>query len=1047
MENMNESPQVLIVEASAGSGKTYCLARHYLKLLLNKDSHPKQIENILAITFTNKATREMKERILKFLREIALDEFSDPAQEIDILSGLELSKKEAQARALQLMDYIIANYNFFQVKTIDSFVNMILLGCAYQMGLSANFEIREDREDYLALSLDDCIEQANRNKSVQKIFNDFLEQYIYLEGKNSWLPKNDILDLLSAMFYHANIYGGTFGKFDLSGLNLYKEKQELIKLFKKLLKNDPKGLNGTFRNSLAKFIGNNDEVFDFSDIASRKGFLKDELPMNKGQVAPIEAEKLWAKIRSNIVFLSEKEARAYFNCYIDIFELVYRVFRSYAKKDDVLFLEELNQQAHSLIQQNGVTVPELYYHIATRLRHYLIDEFQDTSFLQWRNLYLMVEEAISTGGTLFYVGDKKQAIFRFRGGEVALFQAVKKEFSRYVKPDFLKVNYRSAREIIEFNNNIFSQENLLRFLKDQQVAVNNELKYFTQEDMEDILSVFSGPKQEFVRVEPGVVKVELVECPGLDERNELVKEKVLTLIDEVTGAGRFNKKDITILCRGNNEVELVSTWLIEKNIPVESEKTMNIKNNKFIKELICLLKFLNSPIDNLSFVSFILGDIFLRASKLERQKIEAFLFGLRDKLSNEGFYIYREFRRKYQGIWTQFLDEFFKEVGYIGLYELIVDILNRYNVLANFPDQQGFFMHFLQIIKDSEDEYPGISDFLEHFDEIDVAKLFVNSSGADAVKVMTIHKAKGLGFEVVIIPFLYLDINDLGSQTKSGKVSYVVEDRGKSLALLRLDKKYAKLSPEIRQAYQEEYKKEFIDELNAIYVALTRPKSELYVYIPHGMRAVNNVARFLIPQGYVSPDRPEVRKKDTKEDLSTLLIPAPRYWKWNDFLKEEFGDERLLKKREAVLTGKIMHEILAAIGNLSEVDKEEALQQGLSRARDLFPVISDFSRYEAAVRKALDAESLRQFFSPLAAEVYREKEVVDSLGRTKRIDRLIVWEKEAWVVDYKTREELTLDYREQVETYKAIIKELYPKHIVKGFLIYLEDLKAEEVNG
>jgi ATP-dependent exoDNAse (exonuclease V) beta subunit len=1046
---MNESPQVLIVEASAGSGKTYCLAKHYLKLLLNKDSYPKQIENILAITFTNKATRQMKERILEFLKEIALDEFSDSGREKDILSGIALSKKEAQAKAIQLMDYIIANYNFFQVKTIDSFVNMLLLGCAYQLGLSANFEIREDRDDYLNLSLDTCIEQANHDKSVQKIFKDFLTQYIYLEGKNSWFPKKDILDLLSAMFYHANIYGGSFRKFDLAGLNLYQEKQGLIELFQKLLKNAPPGLNGTFRNSLVKFLEDNEEIFDFGDIAGRKGFLKDELPMNKEELVPLEVKKLWAQIRSKTVELSEKEARAYFNCYIDIFELVYRAFRSYAKKDDVLFLEELNQQAHSLIRQNGLTVPELYYHIATRLKAFLIDEFQDTSGLQWRNLFAMVEEAISTGGTLFYVGDKKQAIFRFRGGEVALFEVIKKEFSRYVKPDSIKVNYRSVKEIVEFNNNIFSQENLLRFLNDQQdeAALNNELKYFSREDMDEILAVFSAPEQECARAEHGLVKVESVDCLSQQERDELTKLKVLTLIDEITGSGRFNKKDITILCRGNKEVELASTWLIEKNIPVESEKTLNIRNNKFIKELLCLLRFLNSPIDNLSFAAFILGDIFLKASQLKRQEIEEFLFGLKGKLAEQGFYIYREFRRKYQDIWRQLLEEFFQEVGYLGLYELLIDILSRFKALVNFPNQQGFFMHFLQIIKDSEDEYPGISDFLEHFEEIDVARLFVNSSGADAVKVMTIHKAKGLGFEVVIVPFLYLDINDLGSQTKRGRVSYVVEEGSQGLSLLRLDRKYAQLSPEIRRAFQEEYKKEFIDELNTIYVALTRPKSELYVFIPHGIRMINNVARFLIPQGYAGSAEPPAHKKEAKEDISTLPIPAPRYWKWSDFLKEEFGDARTLKKREALLAGEVLHEVLAAIGNLARMDKEEALQQGLSRVKDLFPGVSDFSSSEAVIRKALDAENLKQFFYVSGAAVYREKEVVDSLGITKRIDRLIIKEKEAWVVDYKTREELVPDYSKQVEAYKAIIKDLYPKHIVRGFLVYLEDLKVEEVDA
>jgi ATP-dependent exoDNAse (exonuclease V) beta subunit len=631
---------------------------------------------------------------------------------------------------------------------------------------------------------------------------------------------------------------------------------------------------------------------------------------------------------------------------------------------------------------------------------------------------------------------------------VVLFEKIRQDFKKYADSDFLKNNFRSAMEIVEFNNFTFSQENLRRFLNEQQEAVNNELKYFSPQDIQEILAAFSGPRQGYPQDKHGLVRVELLECPGIDERNELIKEKVLALIAELNSPGRFAKKEITFLCRSNKDVELVSTWLIEKNIPVESEKTLNIKNNKFIKELIALLRFLNSPIDNLSFAAFILGDIFLKAAKLNKPQIEEFLFGLRQKLTDEeGFYIYREFRKKYPEVWEQFLEASFSAVGYIGLYELLVDILTRFRVFENFPDQQGFFMHFLEIIRDSEEEYPGIFDFLDYFEEINETKLFVNSSAADAVKVMTIHKAKGLGFEVVIIPFLYLDINDLGSQTQRGRVSYVVEEEKGGLALLRLDKKYARLSPEILRRYRQEYKKEFSDELNAIYVALTRAKSELYIFVPHGMRAVNNVARFIFPQAYFVSGQTQARQKAVQAESASLLIEPPQYCKWNEFLQEEFSDQRLLEKRAALLTGKVLHEILAAIGNLAVADKEQSLQQGLSRARDLFPEISDFSAHEAMVRRVLAAEELKQFFYLAGAEVFQEKEVVDRLGITKRIDRLIIREKEAWVVDYKTRQEPQLDYRQQVEEYKAIIKELCPKHVVKGFLIYLDELKVEEVNG
>ncbi|MFA5145472.1 MAG: UvrD-helicase domain-containing protein [Candidatus Omnitrophota bacterium] len=1044
-------PRVYATDASAGSGKTYALATHYIRLLLDNSSIPRQIENILAITFTNKAAREMKERILELLKKIALDKFTDPTEEARLLSGLSIDKKKACVKASELMDYIIQNYNYFQVKTIDSFINMILLGCAYRLNLSANFKIKDNRQDYLAYSVDECIDRAGYDKQVRKAFDNFLKQYIYLKERSSWFPKADILGLMGSLFYYSNIYGAGFKKFDLKGEDIFKGKQEVLKLYRSLYEKLPDNVHGRFRNLIRDFLGEHKEAFDFAEITSKKTLMQETVPVTKGSpVVPAAIEKLWSRIRQRNSELAEEEALSLFNCYIDIFDLVYEVFRKAASRDDVLFLEELNQQAYSLISENGITVPELYYQLAIRLRHFLIDEFQDTSVLQWRNLFPMIEETLSTGGSFFYVGDKKQAIFRFRGGEASLFNSIKKDFAAYVSGDSLKTNYRSQKEIVEFNNAVFGKENLEKFLAAQQPE-DNQLKRFNQDDIKEIVEVFSGSRQEYKKDgkhEDGYVNIGLIEAADKELRDERIRERLLSLMDDFKQEARFSLRDIAVLCRDNSEVELVSGWLIEGNIPVESDKTLNIKNNILIKELTAFLMFLNSPIDNLSFSSFILGDMFLKASGMDIERIEDFLFEIKEKLSrDQGCYIYREFKKAFPDAWDNFIEPFFKRIGFVGLYELTIDIYKKFGVFRHFPGQQGFFMHFLQLIKDSEEECQGISDFLEYFQALDNYRLYVNSSDTEAVKVTTIHKAKGLGFGTVVIPFFELDINYLGERDMKTKVSYTIERTGQGISLLRLDKKYALLSSRIYEAYTREYKKAFIDELNTLYVSLTRAKNELYVFIPFGMERANNIARLLIPEERLKQGSKRSYVSLPIRDVSSLFIEPPEYRDWNSLLKDEFQDIDTVKNRRNVMRGEALHGILASIGNLTQEDKEKSIEEGLGKARSLFPSFEDWPGLERIVRNLLAQEAAGRFFYVTDGLVYREKDVIDRFGITKRIDRLIIKETEIWIIDYKTKQEGAADYKEQLGAYKGIIKEIYPGKTVKCYLVFLEEAKVEEING
>ena len=306
--------------------------------------------------------------------------------------------------------------------------------------------------------------------------------------------------------------------------------------------------------------------------------------MNKGgRNHSASLERLWRKITSEIRDLCLFEARSMFNPYVVLFERVLSSFGQLSRRDDVLFLEELNRKAALLFEDNLVTVEELYFRLAARFQHYLIDEFQDTSLSQWRNLALMVEEALAHGGSLFYVGDKKQAIYAFRGGESRLFDALQIQLSDFnVELANLDKNYRSCPEIIDFNNRIFSLDNLQAFL-DRRLEDSTENKrqdiYFSETDFGQIAKTFAHAHQLPGKDLKGgsCVRVTYFEGRVKQEREDEVRQQLLPLIQDLKG--RFALKDIAILTRGNQELEEITQWLLQEGIYVSSERSSDIKNN------------------------------------------------------------------------------------------------------------------------------------------------------------------------------------------------------------------------------------------------------------------------------------------------------------------------------------------------------------------------------------------------------------------------------------------------------------------------------------
>ncbi len=1041
------SPEVRVVEASAGSGKTYALAKRYVQLVLSTAkedvSERVPIRNILALTFTNKAAFEMKVRILEFLKRIAFKMLSDAEVE-DILIPLGLDVEQGRVKAFEVMEGIIHQYNFFQVQTIDKFINALLSGCAFKIGLTANFKIKTNAHDYLQYSLDQLIDRAHYEKDVFKIFEKFLHNYLYLENRTGWFPKEDMLNIINTLFHQNNAYGYDFRESPFKAEEIIKNKKIILSEMKALEEILPEKIHAQFSKILVKFLENHPNGFDIDSISDY--FAREEIPVRKGGNVSAEGEQLWMLIRINLRQLCLQEAYSLFNPYIQIFQSVMRGFYAAAVKDDCLFLGELNKKAGALFDDDRITVEELYYRLATRFKHYLIDEFQDTSRLQWHNLEKMVEEALSTGGTLFYVGDRKQAIYGFRGGDARLFDDVKQEFNPFnVCVERLIRNWRSQKAVVEFNNTIFSMDNLRRFIRQKELYEKDKRKknpvIFSEKDMRKIENIFEGARQDFQpRKDGGYVKVEYVDITDKEERDDFIRWTLIDLLRDLRQ--RFALGDIAILTRGNQEIERMTNWLLEEGILVESERTSNIQENFLIQELIAFLQFLDSPIDNLAFTTFILGEIFSKATGLKTEELHRFVFSLREKSRKQNdVYVYMEFRGQYGEIWETFINEFFKNVGLYPLYELVVTIYSKFQCLQNFSEYQVFFMHFLELIKKQEEEHSDITSFLEYFEKLQGENLYVHITDSNAVKILTIHKSKGLEFPVVILPFLGMDVQ-VGAGGSNNQQSYIMQREEESMELLRLKLKYLKFSEELYHIHAREYKESFLSELNNIYVALTRPEKELYVFIPKKVGQSFNLLRFLIPEEMYEQGQKGVgsllREENEEGEISrSPFLPLSNYQDWIGYLKEEFCHYDQFKNRAQRFKGEVTHCVLSLIGDLTRKDTRKVVQEAIEEARHKFPEVSDWGEYERDILKFLEREDIKPFFYCEKAEVFTEKEIINAVGHTKRIDRLIITSEDVWIVDYKTGQDAEGRNAQQIEEYERILKEMYPDKKVKGFLVYL----------
>jgi ATP-dependent exoDNAse (exonuclease V) beta subunit len=1000
-----------IIKAGAGAGKTRRLVLKFLDILLRLYKKNKEfpLNSILAITFTNAAADEMRDRVIKILKKLSIPEME---MEIEIdeefkrllkIYGLEASDISS------ILDYIIHHYSDLEIKTIDSFVHSLILSIPFfaEVFLTPEMEI-SNSDFYIEYACDLLIKKYGTDLKMREIIKNFVEEILEEKKgreKISWDIKNE----LSRKTKELRSYETNLG--EEIDFDFYFQSDSQIEEFK--------------------------EKYNIKDI-------KDAFKKKKGKAEKNFSENV-LKEGSEAISLRK------YAPYVNVYKHLKAEIKTLKEKRRVVFIDELNMIAKNIIK-NVKDSPIIFEKLGGRIFYFLIDEFQDTSRIQWENLLPLIEEALANGGELFCVGDSKQAIYGFRGGDPELFEGLFSQSpflcvgEEEIKCEKIEENYRSVKEIIEFNNEIFNPENLSSWLDIQKINEKGG-----KEAKPKILRVYTHSSQKVVRKSEegrGFLFVEMIEKEGNEE--DFFCEKIFERLNDFRVFERFSKSDICFLLRKTKDVQKWTHFLLSKDIPVESTLTMDIRENFLLREIVEILRFFDTPYNNFSFASFITGKLFEKVSKIPGENFYKWIEEWKKNKGAEEF-LYERFREDYRELWERYFSHLFRAAGYLPLYDFVIMVLNKFEVYESFPEHIAFLKHFEDLISSLEGKgISTIGEFLKKWDkeseEAEGEFTLRLPLQTDAVKVMTIHKAKGLQFPVVVLPEISLTHKD---NIFNGTFIPYKDEKG--LRFYYSIQDIRKHSEKLERIYKEHVAKGLLEEINCLYVAMTRAMDELYIFLPK--KKIENFYTSLILHDKSqikkgTPVKRKVSRMERKEEIPSL--PPRKNWDLK-FVREIRRGEEVIdeKRRKAMLTGEGIHLLLSTIKGINSAEElEKALKENFKIIKtnpELAEVEEELSEVLNPIINFLKKEPLRFFLLP-SERVFTEKEVLGTDGKVRRIDRLIVFDDRVEVIEFKWGEKREKEHRIQLEDYISLISQIFQDKPVKGFLIYLDAEKVEEVS-
>jgi len=1046
-----QRPSFSIYDASAGSGKTYALVKEYLKIILVAKKND-AYRNILAITFTNKAVHEMKSRIVGSLSEFAKDNPNPKAADliIDLSRDIQLSVSEIQTKSKQIIKHIIHNYAAFDISTIDKFTHKVIRAFAHDLNLPMTFEVTLDTENLLTEAVDAIIAQAGEDDILTNLLVDFTMQKT--DDDKSWDISREILETGRLLLNENNREEVTHfqDKSITEFVEIKSKVAEACKILEKenatfaesaLLLIEKNGIDlksfsrGTFPNHLqsiadGKFNPKNKMFREFEDISINKTAKDGAIIEN---IIP-ELLQILDKVYKHF------EKRDFYNAFLknitplSLLNTVSNELAKIQKEQNVLSIAEFNAIIYREIQNQPA--PFIYERLGERYRHFFIDEFQDTSEMQWQNLIPLIDNATSSEfegekGTLMIVGDPKQSIYRWRGGKAEQFIELSKTHNPFNNPEkklfHLDKNYRSYSEVIDFNNKLFY------FLSSE----------FTNLDYQDLYENHSHQKENsklggYVNISfiPKAEKAEADE-DALD-KNELYLLATLNTIEKVKKQG-FDYQEIVILTRKRSQGIAIANYLTEQNIPLLSSETLMIQNSSDVQMIINVLKYLKNSADIEAKSYFLL---YIANHVQNELPVHDFIAQGKEKAQEEEF--------------EKWLTEFdislsFQDIRKKSLYEAVEIIVSKF--LSKTLSGNAYVQYFIDIVLERDvRNQAGIADFLNYWEKNGEKFSIPSPEGKNAVRIMTIHKSKGLEFPIVIMPFADEDY----VRKPKDKLWLDAEKETFGLPKVLIDNSSAveNYGEEAALVYNQKKQEELLDNINVLYVALTRAEEQLYIISQfiepnkEGEYSYNTASffiKYLIGIGVYEPSIIEYEFGNS-EKLSEKIIEKNQV-KTIPLISEILNPKSIkiaqrealmwgTHQQEAIEYGNVIHEILSFVKTKSDVDLAilKALENGLIT----------FNQKEAvykSIQEIVNHSELENYFVE-GNEILNEQTIIQKEGKTIKPDRMVLAKNnEVFLLDYKTGTHNS-KYQMQLENYQNAIEKMGFK-VTKKALIYIgEEIKV-----
>ncbi len=951
-----------IYKASAGSGKTFTLALNYIRMLLSDfrtttdetAQHTMPHRHILAVTFTKKATAEMKERILTELFHLASGEESGYLTLLTQDKDLNLTPEQIRQRAHILLTDILQDYSNFSVSTIDGFFGQVIRRFARELGLPATYELTLDGDEVVQMAIDNLLQRLRNTPPNEQ--NEWLKDFALqnVADDRKWNPKDEIV---------------VFSK-QLLQEQLGKQLPELKAFF-----NNKKQLN-EYREQLQaiqdQYLATHKEP---SPYMRKKKNADDEL--KQYLTAEVILDNLYP---------------------LGLIQDVAQEIEQTNKDLNRLPISDINLMLTWLIDHSDT--PFIYEKLGQWLHHYMIDEFQDTSTLQWANFRPLVQEAEAANSHNLIVGDVKQSIYRWRNSNWHLLEQVPNQFLNTRQP-VMKKNFRSSPTLVNLNNDLFKHyRDYVADRLDHDFGDNPKLA-------ETVRTIYADERlvQEPVKTFEGYVRWQFFEG-GTDEVTEHSLNALPPLLNDIRSRGG-KLRDVAIIVRKRVQAAQVSAFLTKQGFNVQSADGLKIANHEAIQIIIGVLTGIVQP-------SAITPDTIIGA---QMQQL------LARPLTDNDLEQWQQWRE-------------------LTVYDQVNAIIGHYQ-LSSLPAATAYLTTFLDTVfrftlKRSADTQAFLDYWTLHGNKISIP----SALNDDTVQVLTIHSSKGLEFDVVIMPFLNWHL------AKAGQDS-LLWCRPSTPPFNQLPLVPVKVTQHLDNTFfQAEYRQEilnlYIDSLNMTYVAFTRAKREFYAFgqqtpiLKDGKPSVSLISHLLhviytdhITDGvFAIGEQHQWQQQEPSSPTNTAL---------NEYIFSPIRSRlrRKAKPTETTDLGNRMHEWLSRIIKWSDKEKgwQQIVSEGIAREAQREEMEQWFQQFEELVKET-------DWFDNNAT-VIREKDILTTLGNTYRPDRVVINGNNATVIDYKFGDEHKRSYHEQVRGYMSLLRQM--GYHTQGWLVYVQLKKLEKV--